>query len=493
MQIEFECSCGARMRTSFDNLGKKTKCPKCSAIVAIPDSAPLVESPDSVSTRTPANPVASRPVPAQPVPAQPVTARPVPAQPAPARPAPASSGPARPVPARPVPAQPVTAQRVTAQRVTAQRVTAQPVSARPVPARPVPARPIAAQPVAAPAASGFDPLALDPFDQLPMPGPSTLGSVQMGAGNWSAAAYAAPRRRQPKWLWPVVGLTGTGICGLVGLLLLLRGFSGTPSLSSASPPSSGTGSTNSPPAALGSQANSSGASAKPASPISEAEARMVGDRFIAAVVAANRQECAAIFRMDEIIDDLAKEVGLSARERSEFSAGFNKRGQYCDQILPAVAAGGKYELLRPVQRGNQMRLIVRLQSHDGGLNYHELIMSRAKDNSIFISDAYILTSGETMGESIRRLVIAMFAGRDLSLIGRLTGASRKMAENGKALTKITTLVKTAPQLALAEIKQLPPELQREKMVLIMKLTVTLATDSSEYEQTFEEYQRLFPG
>ena len=410
MQVEFQCVCGTRMRTSADNVGKRTRCAKCQAPVLI---VPLSSSSSST---------------------------------APTAPRPAADS------------------KVASSRVPRPAV----VKARSV---------VAAKPVA-PAAPAFDPLELGdlsfPMAQFPVD------------PTWSSTtAYSAPRRKRTantRWLWIGLGIGALCLIAVIGVgtvvLAISRGRAVVASRTTGGAFSS---------ASIASVRKPFGP------PVSSSEAEEVVRRYVQAVYDHDFGVCKALFSMDRIYEEIADEAKMSSNERRQFLASARSQTPLWMQLQPVIGVGGEYVVLRPIQRGSELRVVVRLSSQQTGLNYHEYILRRADTGQAEIADVYVMTAGNTLGESMRRMVMTLLAGRSTSLLGRLGGADKQLIQNSKTLEKIKQLSKGAPKLALNEYKNLPLELQQEKTMMILKLQLCAEGSPGEYAATFEEFQRLFPG
>lgn len=443
MQIEFRCACGAKLRTAAANAGKKTKCPKCGAMVLI--AAPAAVSDEPV-LETVAVPI------------------PAPAAPSPARSA-RSAGLAT--------GQPASSGSRPAQSIAKPRV----VAAKPAGPRPVPAQPV----------SDFDPLGLPDlnFPQFP----------PAGATPWTAAGgFAAPRKRRSKdlrWLWISLGAGAAVVVGLIAVVGVGLAIVGSMKRSSRSFATSS--------AFPGAKPGSGAPAAQPGKkvdgpPLSDAEAEAVVTRFVEAVRSRNFNLCKQLFNVERFYEQIADEVQLSGSERRGFVSAARIQPQLWDQIYPVTRmSGGEYVVLRPVRRGGELRVVVRMSSDQTGLNYHEFITRRNDKGEGEIADVFILTAGNTYGESIREIISAMLAGRNNSLLGRFGGGDKQAVENSQTLQRIKLLEKTAPQQALKEFDKLPPEMQRKKTLMIVRMQLASSAGSDEYARAFEAFRSAYPG
>ncbi|MGN6544590.1 MAG: hypothetical protein ACTHK7_06050 [Aureliella sp.] len=327
-----------------------------------------------------------------------------------------------------------------------------------------------------------DPLGLGDLNFPPSQFPANPGPAPSA---WPAAAsYAAPRKRATmnmRPVWIALAISAACVVAFVGV--------GTLAYVVAKNARSG--------AMAGAPGKAAQGSAAPQAPVgppvSEAEAEDVVKRFVTAVRGRDFNLCKHLFDTDKLYESIADMAGLSRLERRGFLAGARGQPQIWEQVYSHTHTGGDYVVLRPVRRNGEVRVIVRLSSEQAGINYHEYILRRNEQQEVRIDDVYIVAAGSTLKESISGMVMAMLGNRNSSFLSRLTGSDKLAAESGKSLQKIKTLMNAAPAEALKEFDRLPPELQKEKSVMIMKLMVAGAVDPDKHAAVFEEFQRAHPG
>lgn len=362
-----------------------------------------------------------------------------------------------------------------------QLVKPKPVQARPVQAKPVQAKPVQARPVQPPApATGFDHL-VDPF--------SFDGPLGYNVGN----SWTAPKPQKSShspWLAVMAVVASLCLVGVMAGVIALINIVSKANLVSAKRPDNNAARATAP---NGGTVSTELSKTKQFADISEAEALEVGNRFVSAVKSGDLSTCDRIFNIENVINSIALEVQMSERDKRSFLTGFRAQPSLAQQVHLATQQGGSYTLLRALKRDGQSRVIIRLDSEQGGFNYHELMLDRAPSNEVIVSDVYLLSLGEAFGDTIRRVVIMMVASQNQSLLARLSGSRRQMAQHAKTLAQITRLSKVSPHQTLAEMKKLPIELQQEKTLMLIKLTAASQVGDAEHQATFEEFRRLFPN
>ncbi len=431
MQIEFRCSCGARMLTAAENRGKKAKCSKCEKVVVIepaPQSIkPTTASPRQQTTSSPKTPQANQQV------RRPATK---PAQ----RPAPTVHAPT-------------------------------------------------------PAAASFpelDPLADLSFPSAPYPGAPSAGPAW--ANNPIPNAYAPVRRKKASpWLWIGLGVGAAGLLMMVGLgtaIYLIASSVKKPMAKGTLPSNSASSSlpaSSSPPTPV--------APAKPLVPATDEQVERISRDFAKALAGRDFNFCAHMFPMDENWDKWADDAGMKGAERQGFMNRVRTQPKFWQQIhTAAILTGGTYDYLHLVKRNGQTRGIIRLLSPATGLDYHEIIVNLNAAGEPKVTDIYLMSKGDTLNDSTRRLLMAIASTRDNSLGAKLTGTTHKaVLEDAKYLARMMENMNTSPAVALEAFNRISPELQNEKPMMLMKLVLTSAIGPVEYRATFEAIQAKYPG
>ena len=213
------------------------------------------------------------------------------------------------------------------------------------------------------------------------------------------------------------------------------------------------------------------------------------------------KDAAAINRIfDEHLLANRIHVGLDVKgdARVAFEKGMRDGGglaaSIMKEVMAAVEGGGDYRFLRHIRKENETRPLFRLLLPNfGGVNYHELIVARDATGEPRISDIYVHLSGELISQTIRRLVLPAYAAENRGLWARLTGSEAALVRNFSILEKINKRKEAKDfQEAYRLISTLPPQLQKNKTVMVMKFVIAQHLGVEEYSKVVHELETAFP-
>jgi hypothetical protein len=148
------------------------------------------------------------------------------------------------------------------------------------------------------------------------------------------------------------------------------------------------------------------------------------------------------------------------------------------EVVEALERGGDYRLLRTFIADGERRVVYRLLTADGGLNYHEMVLERrGLAGPVRVADVYVYLTGERLSESYRRSFLGKDVGDDV--------ASRVAEING-------LIHNERFREAYARFAELPDSLQNDKTMLIKRLMITQDLDDELYVDAIESFRRLYP-
>lgn len=217
----------------------------------------------------------------------------------------------------------------------------------------------------------------------------------------------------------------------------------------------------------------------------------------AAVAHQSSSELAKLMDQAQLMDQILSGFVVVPEEKEEVVRGLMQVegvSDLPDKIVAAVRSGGDYRFVRLISKDGQLRPLYRLtMPEDGGVNYHELVVEVSGDKPL-ITNVYLYLSGESISESVRRVLIPALAAEDPSIVGKLTGSEAQILENRdvlRAINGLTSQEKFAE--AFAKFEELSPELLRDRAVLMTRLVVSQALGDAEQEQVVEELAKAAPG
>ncbi len=235
-----------------------------------------------------------------------------------------------------------------------------------------------------------------------------------------------------------------------------------------------------------------------APPPSDAECQKLAALFERHVRDGETDQATQLIDWDAILKKATAGFGEGAdvaQARTDFIRGVldtaRESGGLASQVSAAVEQGGSYRLLRIHRVNGDPRALFRLLLPDsGGVNYYDLTFSRDASGRLRISDVHLALSGEFLSDTLRRAwlpVVAKVAGvtlqeRDAVYIRHLDDLQKMVAEAGQE--HVTE--------ALAIFHSLPPALQADKNILLIRLQAAHKVGDEEYSRAIADLERLFP-
>lgn len=137
---------------------------------------------------------------------------------------------------------------------------------------------------------------------------------------------------------------------------------------------------------------------------------------------------------------------------------------------------------------------IRLVMAEGGFNFFDLTVGELSNGEVRIVDFYSLVSGEYVSESLRKLYLAMQSTvPSTGSLRHLTQRDRLVSEHGDEMVRFVNLASDGDATeALALFETLPPELQKDKALLLQRLVAAERVDDATYEKAIADLQRLHP-
>ena len=150
-------------------------------------------------------------------------------------------------------------------------------------------------------------------------------------------------------------------------------------------------------------------------------------------------------------------------------------------------------MIRLLEGTPTKRILFRLLPESGGVNYHELLMRAMPDGSPRVVDIYVFATGERLSETARRVLIQSQAADSPSLLDRLTRRESAAAKSFKSTLAVLEAIRNGqPQEALRVCNELPPEVQRQKFVLLLRYQAACQVSDAELDQAVEAFRQEFP-
>lgn len=232
-------------------------------------------------------------------------------------------------------------------------------------------------------------------------------------------------------------------------------------------------------------------------PITDEEVQAFAEKFTDGIVRGDFAAVSSVFDWSILIDRTLEGVELSPKAQAEVKSGMNisLRGKNAllGQIHQQIASGGSYRLLRIHEVEGRRRALFRLLPAGGGVNYHDIVLVKAADGKCHGIDMHIFLSGEFLSTTMKRTLLPVAASLNRSLIQKLTGQNQLFVQHQADVLKMVQAAPQNPVDALRLFHALPPELQRDKSLLLVRLAAAQAAgNDEECQQTLTDFRRYHP-
>lgn len=229
--------------------------------------------------------------------------------------------------------------------------------------------------------------------------------------------------------------------------------------------------------------------------VTASEAMEVTQQFVAAVRGRNVPQCAFLFDTTDLLEKSIADIGFSNRQRDAIVKSFSQQGMHHATFteLTQVAGLGEYDVVNPVTRQGEQRVICRLSTRDGGLNYHEFMFCRDAGNQVKIRDMFVFQTGESLGTSLRNIALLNAAAADVTLRKRLSDGGVVFAQHVSEIKAIYDTLKYSPPQALAMIRALPPQIRDHRAIVVLELKAAGDSDIGSLEVILDKMQSTNPN
>lgn len=234
--------------------------------------------------------------------------------------------------------------------------------------------------------------------------------------------------------------------------------------------------------------------------LSEEQATDLGFVFEDAVYVGNPVTINRYFSAERFLEFVLAGMTMSDRERDSFRTGFMEeysRKGIVGMLVDQASDGGEFLFLRAIEREDGWRLVFRVSSAMGTLNYFEFVTELNPANGEpRIVNGYAYGSGEFFSDTVGRFSRALLEKRPRGAFGlRSTEGEEELA----LLQDIGQLIEQGDwEKALQLYDELPEESRERKEYLLLKLQIALGLynstgDSTVHVETLNRFQQLFPS
>jgi hypothetical protein len=161
-------------------------------------------------------------------------------------------------------------------------------------------------------------------------------------------------------------------------------------------------------------------------------------------------------------------------------------------ISAAVETSGDYKALRAHSEGSEVRVLFRLVSNNGALNYHDWVLAHSSQGKTVAIDCHVFLMGELYTQNVRRSFLPL-ARKTGASVEKLSPAEKDFLEHFNQFAQMGNAIhqRDWPQ-ALKIYKSLPASVQESKPAMTMRLLATQATSNAEYLATMDEFRKRYP-
>ncbi|HZP61261.1 MAG TPA: hypothetical protein VFB27_13150 [Opitutaceae bacterium] len=162
-------------------------------------------------------------------------------------------------------------------------------------------------------------------------------------------------------------------------------------------------------------------------------------------------------------------------------------------LLRNFATIHRAHFLRVVQRQGGGRALLRVH-FARGIDYLEFICVRQPNGKPMWVDLYTYSAGDTLSSVMRAACLPIIAEGNKNILERLSGEESSYVKHLSEINRVAPLYQANKFAeAAAVLKQLPPDLQTNRTVLMARLRVMKKVDDAEYLKVIEDWERAYPN
>jgi len=201
-----------------------------------------------------------------------------------------------------------------------------------------------------------------------------------------------------------------------------------------------------------------------------------------------------LWDMDAMLETATSGIDAPESLRISFCRTFKKQADLLTRITQSLFGGGTYRFLHIHDVCAERRALFRLVKADGGLNYHDLVLSRNQSGEVVAVDMDVFLSGEKMSATTRRGYLLIVGSNAPGCAAKLGSKEKAFEENLGLYTRILACIKSGEfQEALTHIASLPPILRQDKSMMVFALTSAAGVGPVAYEEAFQAFEKAYPG
>ncbi|MGD9646830.1 MAG: tetratricopeptide repeat protein [Pirellulales bacterium] len=183
------------------------------------------------------------------------------------------------------------------------------------------------------------------------------------------------------------------------------------------------------------------------------------------------------------------------REISEgLLLGISQQGNLPDAIVRALGDKGSYLPLWVRTVNGKTRVLMRMVTSEGTLNYHEFLLLKNALGRIEAVDVYVFVTGELMSQTLRRGALTLIAEKKKSLVTRLLEGDQNFLKHVDTITAIHQANQGGQyQRVLDLYAKLPAKMQADKALMIARIQAALHVGDEAYLAALDDFAKQFPN
>ena len=232
----------------------------------------------------------------------------------------------------------------------------------------------------------------------------------------------------------------------------------------------------------------------PFAPVSESDAQVFVTELERAAASGDSRTFSRLINYRSIIDKAISDVDVPQTIKNQFRMGALKGGtQMTTQILQTLKAGGTYKVVNYRNENGQRQVLFRMNA-ETGLNYHLFDLIKV-DGETRAGDMFVALTGEYISSTLRRLFVPLAQQANRSLLDRLMGKEKVIVQHWPTIEKLQRAFQSGQyQAGMVQFNKLPPELQREKFILVLRFNAASANPlGQEYSDAIGAFRAAHPN
>ncbi|HEY0372001.1 MAG TPA: tetratricopeptide repeat protein [Thermoanaerobaculia bacterium] len=226
------------------------------------------------------------------------------------------------------------------------------------------------------------------------------------------------------------------------------------------------------------------------------EAQRFGSDFVESLSSIDGKRATAMIDWDVLLARATAGTSGSAQFRAGFIKGAKESTQsasYTKQLATLTAQGAKVSVLRVRGDDGGRSVLLRVLMPGGGVGYHELLLTKGSDSTVRAADVYLYATGEYFSDTMKRMYKFAEASEPsfMERLKRKKNPVLRMAQMYKEMGEAVGSGRHAQAVML--FKQMPPELRKEKSILVAYVTASANVDNDQYQKAIEELRAAYPN